>query len=171
MSGHISGPPAYQPCPIPERTFFHQDDIIIGAVALMNDDEDAHDEEIDGGEEIWWYLAEDKGLGPGLPPDIGLDPRWPRLKVSKGHFNVWWPSVARVPIQKWLMEKLIKIFQLLFGGYLDLEDIGTQIKVSKMRGGRQFLKQKFFLSNLVIRNLWIIIWPQFCSPSDRKQQI
>ena len=43
----------------------------------MNDDEDAHDEEIDGGEEIWWYLAEDKGLGPGLPPDIGLAPRWP----------------------------------------------------------------------------------------------
>ena len=37
----------------------------------MNDDEDAHDEEIDVGEEIWWYLAEDKGLGPGLPPDIG----------------------------------------------------------------------------------------------------
>ena len=43
----------------------------------MNDDEDAHDEEIDVGEEIWWYLAEDKGLGPGLPLDIGLAPRWP----------------------------------------------------------------------------------------------
>ena len=151
MSGHISGPPAYQPCPIPERTLVHHDDImimiiiiiiIIGAVALMNDDEDAHDEEIDWGEEIWWYLAEDKGLGPGLPPDIGLAPRW--LKVSKGHFNVWWPSVARVPIQKWLMEKLIKIFQLLFGGYLDLEDIGTQIKVSKMRGrGEKFWNKSF----------------------------
>ena len=42
------------------------------------------------------------------------------------------------------MEKLIKIFQLLFGGYLDLEDIGTQIKVSKMSWWGKFFETKVF---------------------------
>ena len=61
------------------------------------------------------------------------------------------------------MEKLIKIFQLLFGGYLDLEDIGTQIKVSKMRGrGENFCNKsflfKFFKSKFMNNDLTLILF-------------